>query len=278
MVSFRNELIRFADQFDNYEYGDFLIASQHDGQECLRIILDALHEALIRSPGPRPKFTYTDTHADVLSNLGKATLSWNRSQSIGGSSVISDVFGGQIESVIRCGTCAAESATYDTFFDLSVPIPSGAKKVRLEDCLADFAKVETLDGEWKCPRCKCPRTATKQVLISKVPQVLVISLNRFDFTYGYTRKIGMPVEIPVSGLDVDGILSETLLGKGEGDDSKFNLFATVNHMGVAGGGHYNAFVNYDDNEWFTKDDTQVRHMNESSLQSPSVYILFYHKY
>jgi ubiquitin C-terminal hydrolase len=47
-------------------------------------------------------------------------------------------------------------------------------------------------------------------------------------------------------------------------------------MGVAGGGHYNAFVNYgDETSWYTKDDASVREMKESGVQSSSVYILFY---
>lgn len=156
--------------------------SQQDGQEFLRLILDALHQDLNRIPKSQiPKYTYTDEDVSKLSSLGKAALSWNRFKSTS-DSVISDVFSGQLESIIECTTCGEQSATYDTIYDLSVPIPSSLRdnsksksSIHLMDCLNDFAKKETLDGaEWKCPKCKCKREATKQVLISKIPEILVI--------------------------------------------------------------------------------------------------------
>jgi len=165
MSEFRSELVSVAPQFDNYD--------QHDGMDCLRSILDALHEDLNRI-NQRPVFTYSDKDAEELSKLGSAMLSWNRQKSIS-NSIVSDIFAGQIESVIRCSTCGFESATYDAFFDLSVPIPK-KNNLKLVDCIKDYTKIETLDAEWKCSKCNDTRVATKQVLISKLPEILVIRM------------------------------------------------------------------------------------------------------
>ncbi|CAG8846742.1 18477_t:CDS:2, partial [Gigaspora margarita] len=42
-----------------------------------------------------------------------------------------------------------------------------------------------LDGNdtWNCPRCNCPRRTTKQLSISRLPDILLIHLKRFSF-YG----------------------------------------------------------------------------------------------
>ena len=56
----------------------------------------------------------------------------------------------------------------------------------------------------------------------------------------------------------------------------YDLYATVNHMGVAGGGHYTSFCQYkEDNKWFVKDDSRSWAIED--IASPYVYILFYKK-
>ncbi|KAF0552766.1 cysteine proteinase [Gigaspora margarita] len=59
------------------------------------------------------------------------------------------------------------------------------KHVDLEMCLKSFIKEEILDGNdaWNCPRCNCPRRTTKQLSISRLPDILLIHLKRFSF-YG----------------------------------------------------------------------------------------------
>jgi ubiquitin C-terminal hydrolase len=268
MTEFRSELVKVSSQFDNFD--------QHDGMDCLRTIIDALHEDLNRIVSERPVFTYTDKDVDKLNKLGRATLSWKRQKSIG-NSIVSEIFAGQIESIIKCATCGFESATYDAFFDLSVPIPTKRTGLSLVECLEDYTKLETLDAEWKCSTCKLVRVATKQVLISHLPDILVVQLNRFDFKYGCTRKINNTVEIPTSKLKMEQFLSQIQLEQ-DPQVSTYELFGTVNHMGVAGGGHYNAFVKYGDEPgWFVKDDSSVRGISESEAQSKAVYILFYRR-
>ena len=72
---------------------------------------------------------------------------------------------------IHCFRCNYQSHTFETFWDLSLPIPSeyhvkekrsmssifaGTKTCTLEDCLRKFAEEEILDGNerYHCPCCK----------------------------------------------------------------------------------------------------------------------------
>ena len=140
------------------------------------MLIDGLHEDLNRVT-KKPTYTYNpDKEESLLSAIGVANLSWKRYHS-NMSSLVSDVFAGQLESIIKCKVCGFESPTFDIFFDLSLPIPKGGITQTLFDCINEFGKIETLDTEWTCIKCKSKGKATKQVLISHLPKVLVIRIS-----------------------------------------------------------------------------------------------------
>lgn len=57
-------------------------------------------------------------------------------------------------SAIKCEKCKFESYTFDTFMDLSLPIPSksysykSSDSVSLTDCLTELTKEEDLDTDY----------------------------------------------------------------------------------------------------------------------------------
>lgn len=139
---------------------------------------------------------------DVLSDnlvqvLKESSVSWNNHMKKN-DSVITDIFGGQLQSTIECLTCHHRSHCFDPFLDLSVPIeipPStetstssplrskfgGRKSVRepstcsLEDCFASYSATEILQGDnaYNCEKCKSKQKSSKRLAIFKYPQVLV---------------------------------------------------------------------------------------------------------
>lgn len=81
---------------------------------------------------------------------------------------------------------------------LSLPIPS--KKLRLSSvtlyqCLDYFVKEETLDKEdaWRCPKCEKKRKATKQLTLTRLPDVLLIHLKRFSMDGHFRNKLDATV-------------------------------------------------------------------------------------
>ena len=51
------------------------------------------------------------------------------------SSVIQDIFAGQLQSTLQCPDCHAESHTFDEFMDLSLPLPQqGGLRRRTSSC------------------------------------------------------------------------------------------------------------------------------------------------
>lgn len=75
----------------------------------------------------------------------------------------------------------------------------------LEQCLNLFTKPEVLAPEeaWYCPKCQQHREASKQLLLWRLPNVLIIQLKRFSFrSFIWRDKINDMVDFPVRNLDL----------------------------------------------------------------------------
>ena len=86
------------------------------------------------------------------------------------------------------------------------------------------------------------------------------------------------MDFPLRNFSLEPILSRKRQAAfGEQDNPTYELYATVNHFGVAHGGHYTAACKYDDERWYTKDDSQSKGIAESDVSGPSAYILFFRR-
>jgi len=229
--------------------GLFRGTSQEDAQEFLRWYLEALHED-VQKVTSKPRIT---------KEAESAREAWSQYTSRENSHIV-DLCVGQLRSSLTCSHCGYVSNVWDPFWDLSVPLPSGARNV--EDCLEEFRKEETLDGSEKpkCEKCKERRRMKKKFDVEKAPRVLAIHLKRFGDSLGYSRsKITRNISFQ----------QDFRLG-GRG----YELRAVCNHSGGVGGGHYIAYGKTDAG-WFEYNDSHVSKISESQLVSPNAYLLFY---
>ncbi|KAJ3013819.1 UNVERIFIED_CONTAM: Ubiquitin carboxyl-terminal hydrolase 21 [Siphonaria sp. JEL0065] len=273
---------RFKRQIDNWA-PQFAGYNQQDAQEFLRFMLDGLHEDLNRVV-VRPRYTYKDVDVDKLSDVDKARFAWHRYHA-SNSSFVFDLFGGQLQSTVTCHSCNHPSTTFDTFWDLSLPIPkasngsdvSPVSKCTLTDCLLEFAAKEVLGELYRCDNCKTRVTASKRLQIYKCPEVLVLHLKRFTYSR-YTRdKIETSVKFPLKRLSLESIMTQT---PGHDQIVYYDLFGISNHMGGLGGGHYIAHTkNWDTGLWYEKNDGVVTQVDEGRIESldRSSYVLFFQK-
>ena len=96
------------------------------------------------------------------------------------------------------------------FMYLTLPIPSRNKQgvkngpVTMCECLESFLAPEKLSGDdqWKCPRCKVNRDATKRLSIVRLPTVLLIHFKRFSFQGPFRDKLETAIYYPVKKLDL----------------------------------------------------------------------------
>jgi ubiquitin C-terminal hydrolase len=185
----------FAPQFSGYE--------QHDAQEFLAFLLDAVHEDLNRV---LDKPYVPDRDLGGLPDEIAAAVAW-QGYLRRNKSIIVDIFQGQLRSTLCCGTCGHTSTKFDPFMYLSLPLHADARgRFTLDSCLEAFTQVEELTGDerWFCSKCDAFRDATKKLDLWKVPPVLIVHLKRFKFDkYGQRSKIQEPVEFQFRGWDVE---------------------------------------------------------------------------
>ncbi|XP_075218366.1 ubiquitin specific protease 32 isoform X2 [Lycorma delicatula] len=97
----------------------FTGTQQHDSQELLAFLLDGLHEDLNRVVDkPYTKVEDSDGRPDVI----VAQESWEAT-TLRNRSIITDLFYGQLKSSITCSVCGYESAKFEAFNSLSLPLP-----------------------------------------------------------------------------------------------------------------------------------------------------------
>ncbi|KAF4386609.1 hypothetical protein F8388_006564, partial [Cannabis sativa] len=134
---------------------------QEDAHEFLRYVIDACHNTCLR-----------------LKKLRRIGGSGS-----GGSSVVKEIFGGALQSQVKCISCGTESNKVDEIMDISLDVLHSNS---LKDALQRFFQPEILDGnnKYRCESCKKLVPARKQMSIRQAPNILVIQLKRFEGIFG----------------------------------------------------------------------------------------------
>ncbi|XP_077370928.1 ubiquitin carboxyl-terminal hydrolase 19 isoform X2 [Festucalex cinctus] len=156
----------------------------------------------------------------------------------------------------------------------------------LEQCLNLFTKPEVLAPEeaWYCPKCQQHREASKQLLLWRLPNILIIQLKRFSFrSFIWRDKINDMVDFPVRNLD----LSKFCIGQKDEVQHPpiYDLYAVINHYGGMIGGHYTAYARLPSDKnsqrsdvgWRLFDDSTVTMVEESQVVTRYAYVLFYRR-
>lgn len=92
-----------------------------------------------------------------------------------------EMFQGELKSIIQCSKCGEVSEDSSSFFSLHLPVPAckTENSVSCYDCLESFTETEHLD-EFRCKTCSkdCATNASKKTEIN-FPKLLVFTFNRF---------------------------------------------------------------------------------------------------
>lgn len=285
----------------NREWG---VDRQQDAKEYLDFLLDCLHEDL--------NFKWQNTPLRPLSHREEmvregmpvrqvSKVEWDR-YSHRESSFISSLFAGQHASRLRCTTCKNTSTTYEAFYSISVEIPHSGRG-DIHECLRSYCQEEMLSGDevWKCSYCKCEREATKQIIITRAPQFLVVHFKRFSASKTESaRKVHTPINFPLHGLNIEPYIipsatpasdyqhpsaanSDQIIDAAITPPYIYDAYAVMRHLGQSGnGGHYISLVRdsargcwrkFDDEKVTDFDPSKLR--PEHRLQNEQAYLVFY---
>ena len=282
--SFKQALGAFAPLFAGFE--------QHDAQELTAVLLDGLHEDLNRVVGRKPYFEGMGEVREGEEEERAAARAWG-SYLQRDRSVIVDLFQGQLQSTVTCAECHHQSAKFDPFMYLTVPLPphGAAEGVTLEACLREFMRVEELDPDnlWRCPKCQDFRRATKQFQLWKLPPLLIVHLKRFQPTPdGRHVKRDDHVETPLRALDLVPFVCGAS-GAADARGNTYHLYALCNHHGTMAQGHYTSHcrdycrdhgrdASGDGTEqWYAIDDSVCRRLAPEEVVGRSSYLLFFER-
>ncbi|BES88144.1 ubiquitin carboxyl-terminal hydrolase [Nesidiocoris tenuis] len=246
--------------------------AQQDAHEFLRYMLDRLHTELLHL---LPDFSLKDSH--FISHKNK-------------TSIVTSVFGGTLQSEVRCLNCGTESKKHDPFLDLSLDIPEKCHQQRkcketgedippcnILDCLTSFIEVEELAETelYYCNNCKSKQRSTKRFWIRRLPNVLCLHLKRFRWTNFFRTKVDAYVTFPVIALDMSQFVLSDLPDTRRSSTQLYDLAAVIVHHGSGSGcGHYTAFA-INGGQWFHFNDSTVRPTELEVVQKCKPYIMFY---
>ncbi|QHO28880.1 hypothetical protein HN51_026311 [Arachis hypogaea] len=230
----------------------FRCGRQEDAHEFLRYVIDACHNTCLR-----------------LKKLRRGGDGGAENGAGGGSStVVKEIFGGALQSQVKCLCCGYESNKVDEIMDISLDVFHSNS---LRDSMQKFFRPEVLDGnnKYKCDSCKKLVPAKKQMSILQAPNILVIQLKRFEGI------LGGKIDKAVAFEEV--LLLSSFMCKASQDPlPEYKLFGTIVHSGYSPeSGHYYAYIKDAMGRWYCCDDSCVTVASLQEVLSEKVYILFF---
>ncbi|KAJ4981850.1 hypothetical protein NE237_032687 [Protea cynaroides] len=237
----------------------FRFGRQEDAHEFLRYVIDACHNTCLRLKKlqqQQRQCRKADESCNGISSFG------------GGDTIVKEIFGGALQSQVKCLSCGAESNKTDDFMDICLDL---FQCYSLKEAMQRFFQPELLDGsnKYKCEKCKKLVVARKQMSILKAPNILVIQLKRFEGINGGK------IDRPIAFEDVL-VLSSHMCKASQDQCPEYNLFGTIVHSGYSqDSGHYYAYIKDAIGRWYCCNDSQVSLSTLQEVLSEKVYILFF---
>lgn len=239
--------------------------AQNDMPEFLLFFIEALHNSINREVEIKINGNALhDTDKLALESYKTFKQMYEKDYS-----EILDIFYGFHISVIKNVNGDNLAIRPEPFMTLDLPIPR-KKSISILDCFDLYTAEEKLDGDnqYYNEKSKQKEDATKNISFWNLPNVLIITLKRFDLL---NNKNNCLIDCPLKNLD----LTKYVLGYNK-SSFIYDCYAICNHMGGTNGGHYTCFVNNND-KWFCFNDSSVQKINTEQLITPSAYCLFYRK-
>lgn len=117
----------------------FRSGRQEDAHEFLRYVIDACHNTCLRLK----KLQQQQRGRNGIANGGDI--------GVAGETVVKEIFGGALQSQVKCLSCGAESNKVDEIMDISLDILHSGS---LREALQKFFQPEVLDGnnKYKCDK------------------------------------------------------------------------------------------------------------------------------
>jgi ubiquitin carboxyl-terminal hydrolase 36/42 len=185
----------------------------------------------------------------------------------GETTLIKQIFSGDLKSTLSCPTCSFTTSAIESFTDISLSI---GKSNSVSKSLKQYLSEEVLDAKnkWFCSSCSSHVQAKKKYSFQRAPNTLMLSIKRFTKS---NEKISTHLEFGTC-LSVE----KDMLEGEEGVPLEYDLFGVVQHEGFSTrGGHFISYVKSSHGIWYCINDEAVSQVSLKSVLSVQAYLLFY---
>ena len=189
------------------------------------------------------------------------------------SSIISKNFYSQVVSIYSC-QCSHELYAFQFMLDFPLLLPENIFKLDLMELLEYNFTSEKIDFGTKYSKCNKICSHLKQLKIALPPNILILSLQRFNRSTN--KKNNCFVKFPEI-LSISNFIDQDYGFEG---DATYILYAIINHVGTISSGHYYSYVkimNSQDYKWYEFNDDKVVDLGYELKENPYLYSLFYVK-
>lgn len=241
--------------------------AQNDIPEFILFIFECFHESIKREVNISIE-GISKTPDDKIAALCYDSIKKNFENDY--SEIISTFYGIHIAQIFNTDNSILNRHA-EPFFILDLPIPNKINPT-LKECFDLYTSFDELNGEnqYFNDKSKTKIDAKRQIQFFKFPDILIITLKRFDNSL---RKNNSLISFPLDNFD----LSSYVIGY-NAKQYIYELYGICNHSGSIKGGHYTAFVKTNQNNWYHFDDTNVHKITKlEQLQTPKAYCFFYRK-
>ena len=184
-------------------------------------------------------------------------------------SIITELFYLNIITTYIC-KCKKELYSFQRMLDIPLLLPENENKTTLSNLLNSYFCEENVNFEERCLKCGKILPHIKKVKISKIPSILIFSLQRLDFMNNVKNnsEVFYPEEIDIqSYIDEECELSKNTL---------YRLYAVLYHQGDFEFGHYISYIKiFGQHNWYEYNDCIVNNLGAEIDTYSNAYILFY---
>ena len=170
-------------------------------------------------------------------------------------------------STIKCSGCDSTTSRTDVTQDISLHIEEDASSSLVER-IYDFFPPATLEGAnaYWCDECQKSCLATKTLLYTRTPTILIVHLKRLIL--GKKTQQHIPFDITLN------LEPHTMQGYPPIPDME--LIGIISHQGTKDNGHYIAMTKKEE-EWTLYNDAITTHITTKHIHQTQAYVLMYRK-
>lgn len=201
-------------------------------------------------------------------------------------SIITKCFQGKLEVTTLAGTGKAADSDTDVvdrvpFLQLAVDLPPARlfQDVMEKNIIPQVPIYEILqkyDGDRVHDDIKAGR---RRFRVLALPPYLMIAITRFTRNRFFTEKNPTIVNFPVRNLDLKDCIPVPAADGGAAVESKYNLIATVSHLGEGPQGTYKAYVHRAaEKQWYDVQDLLIQETIPDSVAISEAYLQVYERH